>query len=123
MTRWIEVVTGPLEQKKQYRDLMKRMKALPAGYDEAAEAMHRYILHAGGISKGDVLVAALTDLVELFEQAAADRTPIGSIVGDDTIAFAEDFLANYADGSWLHKERARFSDAIDRAARTTEDGS
>jgi len=113
---WIEMVTGSLEQKKQYRRYKARIKQLPGNYRAAAEALERYLMYAGGIAKGDVLVRMYGDLVDLFEQSAANGTPIRDIVGDDPIEFVEAFIANYSDGSWINKERDRLTKAIERAA-------
>ncbi|GAA3611899.1 DUF1048 domain-containing protein [Microlunatus ginsengisoli] len=113
---WIEQVTGSLEQKKQYRAYKARAKQLPANYRAAFEAVERYLMYAGGIAKGDVLVRMYGDLVDLFEQSAANETPIRDIVGDDPVEFVETFVANYADGSWISKERQRLIAAIDEAA-------
>ena len=33
-------------------------------------------MYFGGITKGDILMSMLEDLVDLFEQSAADGTPI-----------------------------------------------
>jgi len=114
-SRWIEALTGPLEEKKQYRSARARMKALAPQYRETAEALERYVLYAGGISQGDVLVAAITDLADLLEQASADGTAVRDIVGEDPVEFAEDFIANYRTGQWLEKERTRLEQAIGRA--------
>lgn len=118
--KWIESVTGPLEEKKQYREYKARLKQLPAPYRTAAEAVERYLMYAGGIAKGDVLVRMYADLVELFEESAANRTPIRQIVGPDPVGFVEDFVANYAEGSWIGKERGRLSQAINDAERNQE---
>ena len=56
------------------------------------------------------------DLADLFEQSAANGTPIRAIVGDDPVEFAETFLANYSEGQWINKERRRLTNAIDRVA-------
>ena len=113
---WIERVTGSLEEKKQYREYKARIKQLPANYRTAAEAVERYLMYAGGIAKGDVLVRMYGDLVDLFEQSAANGVPIRGIVGDDPVEFVETFVANYSDGSWINKERTRLIEAIDSAA-------
>jgi hypothetical protein len=62
----------------------------------------------------DVLMSMLGDLADLFEQAAADRTPIRAVVGEDPVAFAETFLGNYSDGQWINRERDRSVSAIER---------
>ncbi|RAN71815.1 hypothetical protein B5P43_33320 [Bacillus sp. SRB_336] len=113
---WIELVTGSLEQKKQYRQYKARVKALPENYRMAIEALDRYLMYFGSITKGDTLVTMLEDLLDLFEQSAADGTPVRAIVGEDPVEFVETFLANYSEGQWINKERKRLVDAIDRAA-------
>jgi DNA-binding ferritin-like protein (Dps family) len=113
---WIERVTGSLEQKKQYREHKVRVQAFPADYRTAVEAIERYLMYFGGISRGDTLVRMSDDLADLFEQAAADGTPIRSIVGDDPVEFIETFLQNYSEGQWINKERQRLIKTIDRVA-------
>ena len=112
---WIEKLTGSLEEKKRYRDFRARAKALPAGYGSAVLALERYLLRFGAISRGDTLVAMLVDLVELFEESARAGTPVREVVGDDPVEFAETFLANYAEGQWINKERERLIESITRA--------
>ncbi|MFT4215736.1 MAG: hypothetical protein QM619_00910 [Micropruina sp.] len=53
---WIEALTGPLDEKRRYRQGKARIKQLPANYRTAVEALERYLMHAGGIVKGDVVV-------------------------------------------------------------------
>jgi ABC-type glutathione transport system ATPase component len=55
------------------------------------------------------------DLAYLFEQAAADGTPIRAVVGEDPVEFAEAFLLNYSKGGWVTRERERLVNAIGRA--------
>ena len=38
----------------------------------------------------------LTDFADLWERAAVDGTPVDDIVGDDPVAFAEDFAQAYS---------------------------
>ncbi|MHC6220790.1 DUF1048 domain-containing protein [Arthrobacter sp. MMS24-S77] len=113
---WIEQLTGSLEQKKQYRQYKTRVEQLPADYRAAATALERYLMYYGSITKGDVLVSMLGDLADLFEQSAADGTPIREIVSDDPVEFAETFMRNYTGGQWINKERERLTKAIDAAA-------
>ncbi len=116
---WIEQVTGSLEQKKQYREYKARTKQLPEDYHTAIDALERYLMYFGAITKGDTLVSMLDDLADLFEQSAANGTPIRAIIGDDPVEFAETFLQNYSEGQWINKERERLIDTIDRAAGDT----
>jgi DNA-binding ferritin-like protein (Dps family) len=114
--RWIELVTGSLDEKKRWRQYKARKEQLPSSYRTAIDGIERYLMYAGSIVKGDVFMRMLDDLADLIEQAAADGTPIRDIVGDDPVEFADTFIANYADGQWINKERKRLTDAIDQAA-------
>lgn len=114
--KWIEKVTGPLEEKRQYRQGMARIEALPAPYRDVVKALQRYLTYYAGIVDGETLVTMNGDLVDLWERAAADGTPIRDIVGEDPVAFAEDFAAAYTGKRWMDKERARLTRAIARAA-------
>ncbi|MET8145035.1 DUF1048 domain-containing protein [Sphaerisporangium sp. NPDC005288] len=113
--RYLELVTGPFEHKKRYRRYKARTERLPADYHTAIDALQRYMLFFGP-GKADSLLAMLDDLADLFEQSAANGTPVREVVGEDPVEFAEAFLRNYPEGQWISRERARLSDAIDRAA-------
>lgn len=113
---WIEKITGSLEQKKRYREYKVRKEQLPENYRAAIEALDRYFMYFGGITKGETLVSMVEDLANLFEESAANGTPIRAIVGEDPVEFAETFLQNYEEGQWINKERRRLVDTIDRIA-------
>ncbi|GAA5154773.1 hypothetical protein GCM10025768_26470 [Microbacterium pseudoresistens] len=114
--KWIEALTGSLEQKKQYRTDKARIDALPEPYASVAKAMHRYFLYYGGITDGETLITMLTDLTDLWERAAIDGTPVHDIVGDDPVDFTETFAKSYRGTEWIDKERARLRKAFDAAA-------
>lgn len=117
---WIEWITGSLEQKKRYRQYKARRQQLPASYRAAIEALDRYLMYAGGISKGDTVVTMMEDLLDLFEQSAAIGAPVRAIVGEDPVEFVETFLRNYADGDWRNRERQRLIDAIGRITQEND---
>ena len=51
------------------------------------------------------------DLADLFQQSAADGTPIREIVGEDPMEFVEAFAQNYSKGGCVTRERERLVDA------------
>lgn len=115
--RWIELVTGPLEQKRQYKQAKARLDALPEPYRAVADAFNRYLMYYGGVTDGDTLITMFGDLADLWERAATDRTPVREIVGDDPVDFAETFAQAYSGRQWIDKERARLTKAIEDAER------
>ncbi|WP_026554566.1 DUF1048 domain-containing protein [Arthrobacter sp. 35W] len=114
--KWIEALTGSLEQKKQYKAYKARIEALPEPYRAAAKAFERYFMYYGGITDGDTLVTMFSDFADLWERAAIDGTPIRAIAGGNPVEFAEDFARAYDGKQWIDKERKRLADAIDEAA-------
>ncbi|WCB93315.1 hypothetical protein DSM104299_02028 [Baekduia alba] len=118
--KWIELVTGSLEQKKQYRQYKARIEALPEPYGTVAKALERYFMYYGGITDGDTAVKMMGDFADLWDRAVADGTPVRSIVGEDPVEFAETFVQAYAGTQWIDKERARLTKAIEEAERAEE---
>ena len=108
---------GWIDQKRRYRQYKARTKLLPANYHTAIEALERYMQFFGP-GKADSLLAMLDDLADLFEQSAANGTPVRAVVGEDPVEFAEAFLRNYPEGHWISRERERLTDAIDGVAGT-----
>jgi DNA-binding ferritin-like protein (Dps family) len=117
--KWIEVLTGSLEQKKQYRQYKARIEALPEPYRTAAKAFERYLMYNGGITDGDaeMMITMLGDFADLWERAAADGTPVSAIVGEDPVEFADAFAEAYSGKRWIDKERARLTKAVEDATR------
>lgn len=108
-----EAVVGELELKKRWRQLKARKQQLPENHRKAHDAVERYLMYSAGIADGAIVTAMAEDLLELFEQAAADGTPVSAIVGDNPVEFAEEFARNYSEGAWIKKERARLNEAIE----------
>jgi len=119
--KWIEALTGSLEQKKQYKQAKARVEALPEPYRQVAEAQQRYYMYYGGITEGDTLVQMFLDLADLWERAAIDGTPVSAIVGDDPVEFAETYAQSYGGKQWIDKERARLIKAFDDAKKKEDE--
>jgi DNA-binding ferritin-like protein (Dps family) len=118
----IELLVGSLDDKKQWKEYRARVKALPAPYRESAEAVERYLMASGNIpSDGARMLTMFDDLADLFEQAAADGTPVRDVVGEDPVEFVGEFVKTYSDGGWIGKEQARLARAIEKAEGGTAD--
>ncbi len=106
--------------KQRWRRYKARTKRLPEKYRIAIDAIERYMMYSGGPDDGDAAATMFEDLADLFEQAAADETPIRDIVGDDPVEFVETFVQSYKTPGWIAKERKRLTDAIERAEEMEE---
>ena len=108
----IEKLVG---DKRRWRQYKARVKALPANYRTAVEAIERYLMHFVP-ADGDSAASMFEDLADLFEQAAADGTPIREIVREDPVEFVEAFVQNYSEGGYVPtRARKQLTDAIKRA--------
>jgi DNA-binding ferritin-like protein (Dps family) len=114
-----EFTSKVIGDKRRWRAYKARTKRLPENYRAAVDALERYAMYFGP-ADGESAASMFEDLADLFEQAAADGTPIRDIVGDDPVEFAEGFLQNYRKGGYVTRERERLTRAIERAEE--EDG-
>ena len=80
---FIELVIGDLDEKKAWRALVKRADALPEDYRYVYRKIQHYMMNQGVDS---------SQLLELFEEGAAEGRPVRDIVGEDVAAFADAFI-------------------------------
>jgi DNA-binding ferritin-like protein (Dps family) len=114
---FVAKVIGP---KREWRAYKARVKQLPPNYREAVDAIERYLMHFG-VLEADDAISLFGDVADLFERAAADKTPIREIVGDDPVEFVDALVRNYSKGGYVDRERKRLTDAIDHAAEESAD--
>ena len=113
-------ISKVIGDKKRWRVYKARTRRLPGNYRTAVEAIERYLMYFVP-TDGDRAASMVEDLADLFEQAAADGTPIREIVGEDPVEFVEAFVQNYSEGGYVPaRARKRLTDAI---ARAEEEGS
>lgn len=80
-----------LEDKREYRRMMTRVDALPEDYRFAYNKIQHYMwkfVSGGGLD----IVALQADLLELFEEGAAEGKNVYDITGEDVAAFCDDLL-------------------------------
>jgi DNA-binding ferritin-like protein (Dps family) len=108
-------VSKVIGDKKRWRAYKARTRRLPENYRTVVEAIERCLMHFVP-TDGNSAASMFEDLVDLFEQAAADETPVREIVGTDPVEFVEAFAKNYSQGGYITaRVRKRLTDAIERA--------
>ena len=110
-------ISKMIGDKRRWRAYKARVKKLPPNYRAAVEAIERYLMYSGGVMDGDSAASLLEDVADLFEQAAADGTPIRDIVGEDPVEFVEELIRNYDKGGYIAREQARLTNAIEAVER------
>ena len=87
-------------------DVYKR-QALPAEYRQVFQEIEKYAWHFSDHS-GANMFNALTDLLDLFEEGAANGTPIKNITGEKVGDFAET-IVNEVAGKWTDKQKEKLN--------------
>ncbi len=81
------------QEKREYREAMDRVKALPEDYRYVYDKIQHYMWsHVAG--DGMDMTVVLADLVDLFEQGAAEGKGVLEVTGEDVAAFCDDLLVN-----------------------------
>lgn len=81
------------EEKREYRQMMARVKALPEEYAFVYQKIQHYMWsYAAG--NGMDMTRILYDLLDLFEAGAADGKRVLEITGEDVAAFCDELLQN-----------------------------
>lgn len=80
-----------VESKREYRQQMARVKALPEDYQYVFKKIqqHMWMFAAGA---GYDMMKIHYDLIELFEEGAADGKHVLEITGEDVAAFCDELL-------------------------------
>ena len=87
--------------KKEYRQMMKRVEALPEDYRFVYEKMQSYMWNFAAGDGYDMLKIQY-ELVDLFEDGAADGKQVLEITGEDVAGFCDELLqsAKTYTGKW-----------------------
>ena len=115
------LISKVIGDKRRWRQYKARVRQLPPNYRMAVEAIERYLMYFVP-TNGDSAASMFEDLADLFEQAAADGTPIREIVGKNPVEFVEAFVQNYSEGGYVPaRARKQLTDAIARAEEAEEE--
>ncbi|MDR2888672.1 MAG: DUF1048 domain-containing protein [Lachnospiraceae bacterium] len=88
-----EYFTRMMEEKKEYKQMIARVKSLPEDYRFVYDKMQHYMW---GFAAGDGydMVKIHYDLVDLFEAGAAEGKHVLDVTGSDVAAFCDELLRN-----------------------------
>ena len=79
------------QEKRRYRQMEARAKALPEEYGFVYRKIQHYMWsHAGGDGMG--MIPILADLLELFEAGVADGKRVLEVTGADVAEFCDELL-------------------------------
>ncbi|MFJ7726152.1 DUF1048 domain-containing protein [Neobacillus sp. NPDC097160] len=108
-----EKIIGSLDDKREWREMEARAKALPSEYRNAYKAIQKYMWTAGGgpIDWKDSR-RIFVGILDLFEEGAAEGKKITDLTGEDVAAFCDDLVKD--EQTWKDKYRKKLNDTIGR---------
>ncbi|WP_243182621.1 DUF1048 domain-containing protein [Clostridium gasigenes] len=108
LDNFIKLIIGDLDEKREYKQMMKRGDELPKDYSFAFKKIQKYMYSVGAPS-GNVTIftdmTMFTDLVDLFEAIATDGRLVIDVVGSDVDKFCDEFMSAYITNSETLREK------------------
>lgn len=86
---FIELIVGSLDEKREYNEYIKRVKALPRDYRFAFKKIQSYLYNVNLTGCDMKLFEAL---VELFEASASQGRAVIEIIGQDVAGFCDELV-------------------------------
>ena len=88
-----------IENKKEWRAHIKRIKTLSADYQIVYNEIQKYLFKAGSVEQTN-WTNLLSGIIDLFEEGAAAGKGVLEITGNDAAAFCDDLMkkAAYTNG-------------------------
>lgn len=107
-----EKIIGSLDNKREWKAMETRAKALPSEYSNAYNAIKKYMWTSGGPSDWKETHRIFGGILDLFEEGAADGKKVTDLTGEDVAAFCDELVKDSK--TWMDKYRAKLNDTIGR---------
>ncbi|TWD96584.1 DNA-binding ferritin-like protein (Dps family) [Neobacillus bataviensis] len=109
-----EKIIGSLDDKREWRAMEARAKALPSEYRNAYKAMQKYMWTAGGgPTDWKDSSRIFNGILDLFEEGAAEGRKVTDLTGEDVAAFCDELVKD--EQTWKDKYRKKLNDNIGRS--------
>jgi DNA-binding ferritin-like protein (Dps family) len=92
--KFIKLIIGDPWDSRGYKHMMKRVKVLPKDYQYVFHKIKHYMTVQGVDPYGSL--AIYSDLVDLFEESAADGRQVLEVIGSDVGKFCNELIRTSA---------------------------
>ena len=113
----LETFKKMIAEKKEWNLFQKRIKKLPKDYKNAMKGIQTYMFNFAGSPE---IMQVLYDLLEMFEEGAAEGKKVTDIVGSDLGAFCEDISKALPGGNWMDNYKKNLKDQINNKINRKE---
>ncbi|MFQ3544493.1 DUF1048 domain-containing protein [Halobacillus rhizosphaerae] len=107
-----EKMIGSLDDKREWRAMEARAKALPSEYHHAYKSIQKYMWTTGGPTNWKDMSRIFNGILDLFEEGAAEGKKVKDLTGEDVATFCDDLLQD--EKTWKDKYRMKLNNSISR---------
>lgn len=97
--------------KTEWNKQQARIKAMPADYQIVIGGVQNYFWHFAG-GDGMDMMAGIYDLIDFFEEGAANNVPVLELVGNDVAEFAENALREMQAKRWTDDVKVKINQRV-----------
>lgn len=108
----IEKMIGSLEDKREWKAMEARAKALPSEYHNAYKAIQKYMWTTGGPTDWKECSRIFNGIIDLFEEGAAQGKKVTDLTGEDVASFCDELVKDTK--TWSDKYRTKLNDTVGR---------
>ncbi len=109
---FLEKIIGSLNDKREWREMEARAKALPTEYSNAYYAIQKYMWTTGGPTDWKECSRIFGGILELFEQGAAEGKNVTEMTGEDVATFCDELVKDTE--TYNDKYRKKLNDTVNR---------
>jgi DNA-binding ferritin-like protein (Dps family) len=106
----IEKIIGSLDDKREWKAMEARGKALPIEYRNAYNAIKKYLYNTGGIMDWKDISRIFGGILDLLEVGAAEGKKVTDLMGEDVAAFCDELVKDSK--TYMDQYRKKLNDTI-----------
>nr|WP_295682091.1 DUF1048 domain-containing protein [uncultured Lachnoclostridium sp.] len=114
----IKLIQKMIGDKKEYKEQLARVEALPEDYKFVFEKIQGYMWSFAG-GDGSEMLKTQQELIELFETSAADGKHVLEVTGEDVAGFCDEFIRDTK--KWTDNYREKLNRNMLNKYRTNND--
>lgn len=102
----LDFINKIMGDKKEYKEQMARVAALPEDYRFVYEKIQNYMWSFAGGSGMDMLKTQY-ELIDLFEESVAENMHVLDVTGEDVASFCDELIRG--NNLWIDGQRKRLN--------------
>lgn len=109
-----DFISTMIQDKKRYKQFLRDVNALPTPYAQTLMALQKYLWN---FARSGSMIEPLEEILQMFQENAAENIPVQQVVGADPVIFAESIMAQYPEDLWLVKYQHQLRQQVQEAEK------